>query len=215
MLAVPPLGCVLLAALAALHEGAFRLVVREDSVLEWTEIAAYAVAAIIAVAIARCTDGAVRFVYAGLAVAAVIAIGEELSWGQRVFDIATPEAVAVANRQQELTVHNLAGAESVTRIVLLAAALYGVVSPLVLRPGPLVPPRPLVSAFAVVVAYFSIRFALLPRPTYAQAKFSEWPELCFAVAVALSARHTLWKLRRDTRGDVRLARVVAREAENL
>ena len=103
----------------------------------------------------------------------------------------TPAAVAAANRQEELNLHNVAGAESATRLVLLAAALCGVIAPLVLRPGALVPPRALVPAFAVAAGYFAVRFAVLPRPSYVQAKFSEWPEFCFAAAVALAAWSSL------------------------
>ena len=53
------------------------------------------------------------------------------------------------------------------------------------------PPRVLVPAFGVVAVYFGIRFALLSSATYGQAKFSEWPEFCFAAAVALTAVSTL------------------------
>jgi hypothetical protein len=134
-----------------------------------------------------------------LAVAAVLAIGEELSWGQRLFHLTTPESVAAANHQQELNVHNLGGAETMTRLVMFGAALYGATIPFVRRPGPFVPPRVLVPAFAVVAAYFAARFAVLPHPTYAQAKFSEWPELCFAAAVALTAYSTLGLYRDPTR----------------
>ena len=144
--------------------------------------------------------------YAGLALAAFVAIGEELSWGQRLFGLTTPESVVAANRQAELNLHNVAGAESPARLLLFVAASYGVVAPLVLRRGPFVPPRWLVPAFAVAAAYFGIRFAFLPRPTYTQAKFSEWAEFCFAGAVALSAcemlrrtRHVSTKLRGRTR----------------
>ena len=47
------LGCALLAAVAILDEGAFRLIVHEDSVLEWAEVCAYAAAAIVAVRTVR------------------------------------------------------------------------------------------------------------------------------------------------------------------
>ena len=97
---------------------------------------------------------------------------------------------------------------------MLGAALYGLLAPLVLRPGPFVPPRSLVPAFAVVVAYLAYRFVFLPRPTYVQAKFSEWPELCFAGAVALSACNTLSRLPRGRApGEARLSSRNQREAE--
>ena len=43
----------------------------------------------------------------GLAVLFFVAAGEEISWGQRIFNIETPEAIKQSNVQQELTIHNL------------------------------------------------------------------------------------------------------------
>jgi len=195
MAAITPLvGTVLLALLAMTQRRAFDAIVREDSVLEWGEVLAYGVALVVSVQVARRSDGLVKVAYALLAVAALGAIGEELSWGQRLLHLTTPETIAAANQQQELNLHNLGAAESTTRLVLLAAALYGATLPLFRRAGPFVPPRALVPAFAVVAGYFAIRFAVLPHPTYAQAKFSEWPELCFAAAVALTAYCTSARL---------------------
>ena len=190
-IAAPLLGSVLLVVLAVTQLRVFDAVVREDSVLEWGEVFAYGAVVVISARVAQRTHGLVRVAYGLLAVAAVGAIGEEISWGQRLLHLTTPESLAAANHQHELNLHNLTAAESATRLVLLAAALYGATLPLVRRPGPFVPPRALVPAFAVVVAYFSVRFAFLSTPTHAQAKFSEWPEFLFAAAVALTALSTL------------------------
>ena len=194
----PLLGCAVLAVLARADEASFRVLVREDSVLEWAQVGAYVIASVAAAFVARRAHGAVRLAYVALAVSALAAIGEEISWGQRLFELATPESLAVANAQEELSVHNVGAAETGTRAILLVAALYGAVAPFVRRAQrlwPLVPPRELVSAFGVVVGYFAVRFALLPEPTYMQAKFSEWPEFCFAAAVAVAAVHTLRRVR--------------------
>jgi hypothetical protein len=43
----------------------------------------------------------------GLAVALLIGAGEEMSWGQRVLSIETPEVVKRENNQEELTLHNV------------------------------------------------------------------------------------------------------------
>jgi hypothetical protein len=187
----PVVGSVVLVVLAIKERPLFDALVREDSVLEWGEVLAYGALAIIGIRVVRRADGVVAVAYGLLAVAAMLAIGEELSWGQRLFHLTTPETVAAANRQQELNVHNLGGAETMTRLVMFGAALFGATLPLVRRAGPFVPPRVLVPAFAVVAGYFALRFAVLPHPTYAQAKFSEWPEFCFAAAVALTAYSTL------------------------
>jgi hypothetical protein len=42
-----------------------------------------------------------------LGLLALIAFGEEISWGQRILNYATPPAIAVNNVQGELNVHNL------------------------------------------------------------------------------------------------------------
>ncbi|MBL8089427.1 MAG: hypothetical protein KF758_11740 [Anaerolineales bacterium] len=46
-------------------------------------------------------------VYLGIAVLFFFGAGEEISWGQRIFHIETPEALEEVNEQQELNVHNL------------------------------------------------------------------------------------------------------------
>jgi len=189
--ATPILGCVALAAFAVAQRPVFDAIVREDSALEWGEVFAYGAAALAGGLVAFRRRDFVGLAYALLAIAALGAVGEELSWGQRLFHVTTPEGLAAANHQQELNVHNVGAAESTTRLVLLAAAAYGATLPLFRRSGPFVPPRALVPAFAVVAAYFCVRLAFLPDPTYAQAKFSEWPEFCFAAAVALTAWITL------------------------
>jgi hypothetical protein len=193
--AVPVLGCVVFAALAIAQPPWFDALVREDSALEWGEVGAYVVAAVVSARVALRTRGFVALAYGLLAVAAVAAVGEELSWGQRLFNLSTPESLAEANRQHELNLHNLSDVESAARLVMLGAALYGATLPLLRPPGPFVPPRALVPAFAVVAVYFAVRLAFLPHPTYVQAKFSEWLELCFAAAVALTACATLGRCR--------------------
>lgn len=44
----------------------------------------------------------------GMAFLFFFAAGEEISWGQRIFNIQTPEQVREVNVQQEITIHNLA-----------------------------------------------------------------------------------------------------------
>ncbi|MEM7119297.1 MAG: hypothetical protein AAF614_43180 [Chloroflexota bacterium] len=45
--------------------------------------------------------------YLGLALFFFVAAGEEISWGQRILGIETPEAIKEINYQDELTLHNL------------------------------------------------------------------------------------------------------------
>jgi hypothetical protein len=125
----------------------------------------------------------VAAVFVLVAIAGVLSVGEELSWGQRIFGFGTPEALD--NRQDELNVHNAEPVEENGRLALLALCVYGALAPFVLRPGLLVPRRRLSLFFGVVAAYVAYRHWFVPEPTYDFAKFSEWPELCFPLGVAL------------------------------
>ena len=48
-----------------------------------------------------------QLVYLGLAFVFFFGAGEEISWGQRIFNIKTPEAMEKINAQDEITVHNM------------------------------------------------------------------------------------------------------------
>lgn len=46
-------------------------------------------------------------IFASIAVALFFIAGDEISWGQRIFHLATPSSLSAINTQQEITVHNL------------------------------------------------------------------------------------------------------------
>lgn len=48
-----------------------------------------------------------NLVFLGLAILFLVAFGEEISWGQRIFGWSTPESLARVNYQQETNIHNL------------------------------------------------------------------------------------------------------------
>ena len=88
----------------------------EDGVSEWWSVATYFVAA----GLAGATGWRLRRTgYSGLAaiqllLAAIFLIGamEEISWGQRLFDWGTPQALQAVNQQGEITIHNLGSVDS-------------------------------------------------------------------------------------------------------
>ncbi len=49
----------------------------------------------------------VPLVFFGLFIIFIFGAGEEISWGQRIFNIGTPESLSAINRQDELNLHNL------------------------------------------------------------------------------------------------------------
>jgi len=58
-----------------------------------------------------------RMSYLFLALVFVFGAGEEISWGQRIFNIPTPEVMQEDNVQDEINIHNLKAFEGSSRIV--------------------------------------------------------------------------------------------------
>jgi hypothetical protein len=57
---------------------------------------------------------------------------EEISWGQRLLGISTPDALSAVNRQKELNLHNIGGFQGTNEIrVFLIASVYGAFSGIV------------------------------------------------------------------------------------
>jgi hypothetical protein len=89
--------------------------IEEDGVYEWAGtlglLAAAICLAVAAVRTRRERDGAERplkpFVLGGLGLALFFAAGEEISWGQRLLGVETPDGVKEASGQDEINIHNL------------------------------------------------------------------------------------------------------------
>lgn len=77
--------------------------VTEDGFLEWLQVAALVLTT--AVLLVRASRTRSFSALAGAAVAFFV-VGEELAWGSRLLDLAGT-AIQEANRQGELTLHNL------------------------------------------------------------------------------------------------------------
>lgn len=87
-----------------------RLLNREDGILESVSALLLLAAAGMALWVALHTDRmAVRFGHLFLALLFFAMCGEEISWGQRIFEFSTPEALKEINVQQEVNLHNMFG----------------------------------------------------------------------------------------------------------
>ena len=112
----------------------------EDGLSEWWSVAAYVVSAAMAGFTARWL---MRLGHRGLGMfnvllAAAFLFGalEEISWGQRLFEWSTPEALSRINEQDETSIHNLPSFDSVfTTLIFWASivALLGAVARAVLH----------------------------------------------------------------------------------
>jgi hypothetical protein len=109
------------------------------------------------------------------------------SAAQRLHD--TRDRITKSTRRAHASLRR-ARIESSTHLVLLFAGLYGVLAPLIIRRSTsLVPPRTLSAFFAVIAVYYSVRLVFLDAPGYVEAKYSEWPETCFSLALLLWCAH--------------------------
>lgn len=100
---------------------------REDGPLEWTGFALFLAGSVLAFAVAWRLRPALRPTVAAAVLGAVLlfAAGEEISWGQRVFEVETPAVLVDGNEQDELNLHNLAGLQHKMVAAQLAIAVTG------------------------------------------------------------------------------------------
>jgi hypothetical protein len=100
----------------------------EDGVVEYAGFACFFLGSVLAfVAAFRSRPDRRRLVGAAvLAAVLLFAAGEEISWGQRLFDLDTPEALVDGNRQDELNLHNVDGVQQKAVVAQLAIAAAGV-----------------------------------------------------------------------------------------
>ena len=182
ILAAPAAGGTLVAAGAA-DDSLYRTLVREDALLEWLQVLLWVAAFVFAVVLVGRTSGRERVAWAVFALGALAALGEELAWGQRIVGFSTPDALADGDKQDEAAIHNVRELEAPTRLAVAAVAAAGCAAAWTTVRVP----RCLTGAFALVAGYEVLRVAAGESPPYWFAKWSEWPETCFAGALAAVA----------------------------
>jgi hypothetical protein len=102
---------VCLAAINLRRPGVYRRLVIEDGLVEWATVVVYVIAAVLGIRLclrlsARRSYAWVVY-YAVMSLAFVFIAGEEISWGQRIFGVATPEYFRQRNVQGEIGFHNM------------------------------------------------------------------------------------------------------------
>lgn len=83
---------------------------KEDRIIEWSQFVIIAISAIYS-ALAAWQLRRKHIIYAGIYAVITLALiaiaGDEISWGQRLIGLATPEQLAARNVQGEITFHNM------------------------------------------------------------------------------------------------------------
>jgi uncharacterized membrane protein SirB2 len=178
--------------------------VREDGVVEYATALVFLVAAAVAfLARSHARDSQTKIFLILLALATTFVGLSEVSFGQRIFGIETPEALAAINRQDETTIHNIEGVEAfvmrVMPLLLLAYALLGGVAARMLAASPLrqflstdllrVAPVPWYGAgYFIPIALYSIKAMINPDDVWQDQEPSElWLSIGFLILAAHAA----------------------------
>ena len=185
----------------------FRRVIDEDSLVENIQFSLILAAAVFfAWSSARLLRGGragFGVLYALVALATFFVAGEEISWGQRILGLRTPDALEAINWQREISVHNIHGFHQPFIYAVMLAGLYGTIVPSIglawptRWPAPalaylLVPPVCLVPGFFTPFGYRLFRMVFRPEVAYPRrifviTEFSEVTELCLYFAVLVFA----------------------------
>jgi len=167
----------------ALPDREFTRWVVEDGYLEWLQVGA------LAVVLALCAVQARRrrsLVWGAAAVVMVVAVGEGLAWGSRLFSLAVP-AVQGRNVQGDLTIHNIGGMRGLSKTfaVLALIGFAGALAVVRRRPG-------LATWFVLPAVYSFVRVADNDPITSRFAKLSEILELVLYAALARLVVAVAW-----------------------
>lgn len=111
-----------------------RVINREDGIIEYTSALLLLVCSIVSAILAfRFSNQRSRTIMHSLfAFGFFVMFGEEISWGQRIFELSVPEVIKKINVQHELNIHNLFGYFA-DHLFAAGIFIYGFVVPILAR----------------------------------------------------------------------------------
>jgi hypothetical protein len=164
ILATPAVVAVSGVVAALAGKQIYKLYTEEDGIAEYAQAGLYAAGCLLCVLIIRQhlrdQNRIAAVLYAVLTAGLVFMVGEELSWGQRIFGWGTPESIQALNKQEETNLHNIRGVGSTFKWVQGLVGAYGAFLPLMLgSPRRIRRFRYLIDA---VVPHYSLAIFFLP-----------------------------------------------------
>jgi hypothetical protein len=165
--AVPGLVLLAGAGSALIGKEAFKWFTGEDRFAENMQVLFYVLALGLSLVATRRVLASGRIgigaLYVVVCCGLVFLIGEEMSWGQRIFGWETPEQLKASNKQEETNLHNVYGVGAAFKWIQLLVGAYGAILPLAVRGRqPLGLSRQTVSLLVphfTLVPYFATMFA--------------------------------------------------------
>ena len=191
------------ASTALFGKAAYKMFTGEDKIAENLQVLFWLLALLLNVrligSILKSGQKGVAMLYIVLAVGIFFLIGEEISWGQRIFGWESSETMKEINKQGETNLHNIHGVGTMFKYFHIAIGLYGTILPLIfMKRGVrrrrnreiislLVPHYALVPCFLTALLWrLQATFWKPPKSLYfAVTEFSEVIELIIAIAFFL------------------------------
>lgn len=106
----PPIFLLTLLVVLVKAPFVYKQIIIEDSIIEWLQLLSYAVSCIMSGILAKQLwkeNRVLAVIFGTASLAFFVFCGEEISWGQRIFNIETPEDLAAINNQDETNLHNI------------------------------------------------------------------------------------------------------------
>jgi len=134
-----PFSLIVFIAIKEISGDLFIFIFQEDSVAEYLQFVFYFLAGIYSLKIfslfkKKKEDKIIRTLFLFLAIALFFVAFEEISWGQRLLGIETPDRIKEINYQNELTIHNLEIFQhNFLHIAYMLVGLYGAFSRIILK----------------------------------------------------------------------------------
>ena len=196
---LPLLVALFAFAMALIGKDAYKWFTGEDRFAENLQVIFWAISFLLSLIIVkkklRDGDNMFAVLYAILAVGIFFIIGEEVSWGQRVFGWMTPESLQAINKQKETNIHNIHGIGTTFKWAHMVVGAYGTFLPIIVMRSKalsrfssqismLVPHYTLVPYFAFLLFWRIFRnlFEVPKKYYFAVSEFSEVTELVLSLA---------------------------------
>jgi heme/copper-type cytochrome/quinol oxidase subunit 3 len=195
-----------------LGKEAYKWFTGEDRFAENLQVVLWVTSFILTVFVAKMKfqqgDKVMAGLYVVLCVGLFFIIGEEVSWGQRIFGWSTPESMKVINKQDETNIHNIHGVGTTFKWLHLLVGAYGTFLPLILMRSKklarfrdelsmLVPHYTLIPFFAIPFVWRFYRNVFeAPKDYYfAISEFSEVVEVVLAFGFLFFLLYQMRRLR--------------------
>ncbi len=202
-IALPLAGALFFGVVFVVHRMSFYTLQLEDHPVEWAQFAlilfACLASVLAAVQFARSGRPGLAVLMALVALGCLGLAGEEISWGQRVFGLATPGELGGLNHQDEMNLHNIdvgVDAEDLFKIFEFVMGIVAIALALLARTARgrlhrtvwwwVAPPLFTLPGFAAIALYRVVMISL-PREINPLTAFQEYTELTLYFSLACTA----------------------------